>query len=263
METRILGISGSPRHGNTDIAVKEALVGAEEVKDVETEFYSIAGKKIYPCKGDWRCGSKAATPENPCPPYGPDDEVVKLAKKMEEFDGFIVGTPVYIGTISGQLKMIFDRIIMMTEGGKLGPLSLRNKVCGAVVCSWDRNGGHDVAIIDIWRWAVLHDMAVIGVGPERVNCNNYWAGCVLQAYTPDHPDGGKGVFWENANDKVARTAAKYDKIGLNQCRQIGRRVAELSKVLKAGFDNLPREETYWPRGKTGGFTGTVWGSKID
>ena len=237
MKIRILGISGSPRHGNTEIAVKEALAGVRDVKDAETEFYSIAGKNIYPCKGDWMCGSKAASRENPCPPYGPDDEVVKLAKRMEDFDGFIVGTPVYIGTLTAQLKMIFDRVIMMTEGGELGPLSLRNKVCGAVVSSGDRNGGHEGAIMDIWRWAILHDMVIIGVGPERINCNNYWAGCVIQAYTPDHPDGGKGIYWKDWNDKEGRTAVKYDKLGLNQCRQIGRRVAELSKVMKAGFDS--------------------------
>lgn len=260
MKVKILGISGSPRRGNTEIAVKEALAGAEEVKGVETDFYSIVGKKLNPCIGDFRCGTKDASPENPCPTWGPDDEIVKLVRRMEDFDGFIVGTPVYIGTVTAQLKMIIDRAIMMTEGGELGPLSLRNKVCGVVVSSWDRNGGHDFAIADIWRWAILHDMVVIGVGPVRVNCNNYWGGCVIQAYTPNHPDGGQGIWWKDPNSQEERTAVKYDKMGLAQCRNIGRRAAELAKVIKAGFDNLAEGETYWPRGRTGGFTGTKWGS---
>ena len=262
MKARILGISGSPRRGNTDIAVKEALAGAEEVKDVETEFYSIVGKKLNPCLGDFKCGlGPPASSDNPCPTNGVDD-IVKLVKKMEEFDGFIVGTPVYIGTVTAQLKMIIDRAIMMTEGGELGPLSLRNKVMGVVVSAWDRNGGHDMAIIDIWRWAVLHDMMVIGVGPERIDCNNYWGGCVISSYANTHPDGGKGLWFGEPNSEAERTGVKFDKQGLAQCRNSGRRVAELSKVMKAGFDTLPREETYWERGKAGGFTGTGWGTQV-
>ena len=261
MTVRILGICGSPRHANTEIALKEALAGAEEVQDVETELYSIAGKKINPCLGDWKCGSEKASFENPCPTWGPNDEVVKLIRKMMDFDGFIIGTPVYIGTVPGQLKMLFDRVLLLTEGGELGPVTLRNKVCGVVVVSWDRNGGHDLAIIDTWRWAILHDMVVVGTGPERIDCNNYWAGCAIDAYSPYHPDGGKGVWWPEANGVEEKTAVKYDQLGLPNCRNIGRRVAEMSKVVKTGFDNLTPKETYWVRGGTGGFTGTGWGSK--
>ncbi|MBI2831908.1 MAG: flavodoxin family protein [Chloroflexi bacterium] len=261
MTVRILGISGSPRHGNTEIALKEALAGAAEVKDVETELYSIVGKTLNPCTGCFKCGTEEATPEIPCPQWG-DDDITKLVRRMrDDFDGFVIGNPVYIGTISAQIKMIFDRAIMMTEGGRLGPVTLRNKVCGVVISSWDRNGGHDLAAIDTWRWAILHDMIVVGVGPERIDCNNYWAGCVVQAYTPNHPDGGKGIWWAKANSLEERTAVKFDTLGLAQCRNTGRRVAELAKVIKAGFDSLSREDTYWPRGGCGGFEGTAWGSK--
>jgi multimeric flavodoxin WrbA len=259
---KILGISGSPRRGNTEIAVKEALAGAREVRDVETDFYTICGKKLNPCLSDFRCGDPDATPDNPCPAWGPDDEIAKLARRMrDEFDGFIIGTPVYIGTVSAQLKMVFDRVIMMTEGGQLGPVTLRNKVCGVVASSADRNGGHDVAIIDTWRWAILQDMVVVGTGPERIGCNNYWGGCVIEYGTPNHPDGGKGFWWKKWNSPEERGAVKYDLQGLAQCRNIGRRVAEMTKVIKTGFDNLPREDYFWPRAAAGGLTGTAWGTK--
>jgi len=43
---KVLGISGSPRKGyNTDRMVKEVL----STITVETEFVSLAGKKIGPC----------------------------------------------------------------------------------------------------------------------------------------------------------------------------------------------------------------------
>ncbi len=254
-KVRILGISGSPRAGNTDYAVKEALAGAAELPDVETEFYGFSDKTMNPCTGCWQCSGPDATEQSPCPQWGEDD-AVDLAKKMEAFDGFVVGTPIYIGTVTAQLKAFIDRAVQITEGGRLGPTSLRNKACGAVVTSWDRNGGHDIAIVDIWRWAILHDMVVVGCGPDKsaggVSMNNYWGACVIQHFTPDHPDGGHGIWWDEANGPDELTAVKFDKMGLVNCRRLGKRVTEMAKVIKAGFEVLPDGATAWPAGKAGG-----------
>lgn len=56
MEVKILGISGSPRHGNTDIMVKETLKGAKSLGDVETEFISLSDYKIKSgCISCYKC----------------------------------------------------------------------------------------------------------------------------------------------------------------------------------------------------------------
>lgn len=246
-KVKILGISGSPRHGNTEVMVKEALDSARELPDVETEYYSLAGKNINFCDGCYKC--TVATPENPCPPY-PDDVVV-LVKKMLESDGLIVGTPVYIGTVSAQLKAFFDRAVMMTELGAFRPIGARNKPVGAVVTSWDRIGGHCMAIVDIWRWAILQDMIVVGIGPERTKSVNYWGACATQAFHGDKPE----VWWDFVNSPEELTAVKYDKLGMQACRRIGKRVTEMTKLIKAGFEALPREQTYWPSGPAGGTAG--------
>lgn len=47
---KIVGIAGSPRRGNTELLVKEALKAAESIGDVETEFISLAGKRFNPVK---------------------------------------------------------------------------------------------------------------------------------------------------------------------------------------------------------------------
>ena len=46
MKVKILGISGSPRKGNTDILVNECLNGAAEIKDVETEFLALSDYRL-------------------------------------------------------------------------------------------------------------------------------------------------------------------------------------------------------------------------
>ena len=41
-------------------------------------------------------------------------------------------------------------------------------------------------------------------------------------------------------------------MGLLNARRIGKRVTEMARVIKAGFETLPKEATHWPRGKAGG-----------
>lgn len=242
MKVRILGISGSPRHGNTEILVKEALASAQELPEVETEYYSLAGKKINPCDGCAKCQGPKATPEKPCPAY-PDDDVAELIRKIRESDGLIIGTPVYVGGVTAQLKAVFDRVINITELGVYGPVVARNKVVGAVVSAWDRQGGHCFTILDIWKWAILQDMIVIGTGPERTDSVSYWGGCATESYHGDKPE----PFWDAQGTPEELTAVKYDTLGLQSCRRIGKRVAEMAKVVKAGFQVLPRTETCWPK----------------
>jgi multimeric flavodoxin WrbA len=47
MKIKVLGINGSPRkRGNTRIMLHEAIQAASELKDVETEYISLAEHKI-------------------------------------------------------------------------------------------------------------------------------------------------------------------------------------------------------------------------
>jgi multimeric flavodoxin WrbA len=46
---KLLGISGSPRLGATDFAVRAALDYAKGKYQVETEYFTVHGKKIGFC----------------------------------------------------------------------------------------------------------------------------------------------------------------------------------------------------------------------
>ena len=51
MRVKILGISGTPvKDGNCDKVVQEALRAAERIDNIETEFITLADKKIAMCK---------------------------------------------------------------------------------------------------------------------------------------------------------------------------------------------------------------------
>jgi multimeric flavodoxin WrbA len=232
IEVRILGISGSPRHGNTEILVKEALKAAKELSGVTTEIISLADVRIDGgCKADYACWRKPE--EAKCFSY--KDDVNSIFGKMMEADGIIIGSPVYWGSIPAQLKCLFDRSMPVEIDFRL-----RNKVGGAIAVAVERHGGHEGAVADIHRWFLIHDMIICGVGPERPKktLGGHYGAMALQGYPyPVH-----------SNEPGDDTAVLQDDIGMAATRFLGKRVTELTKVVKAGLAGVSDSEMGWPKG---------------
>jgi multimeric flavodoxin WrbA len=234
MKVKILGISGSPRHGNTDILVEEALKAAESLGDVETEFIAICDYKIKSgCISCYRC--MKTNDDDLCKGVKGDD-VNMLLKKMMEAEGWIIGCPVYWGGITAQLKMLIDRTCPVEFVG----YGFRNKVGGIITVAYDRQGGLEGTIADIQRWFLTHDMILVSVGPERpktgIAC--YYGVTALQ--------GWPNPVSFSREPKGSLTAVKQDSVGLEACKYLGLRVAEMAKVVKAGFKQV---KTKWPYGR--------------
>ncbi|MCP8309265.1 MAG: flavodoxin family protein, partial [archaeon] len=93
----ILGISGSPRKAATDFVVRKALEYAEEKFQVKTDYFHFYGKKINFCLHcDYCIRKKMGCIQK--------DDMTEAYVKLEEADAMLFGTPVYNGTLSGQLK---------------------------------------------------------------------------------------------------------------------------------------------------------------
>lgn len=234
---RILGIAGSPREdGNTERLVKKALAAARSVGGVETEFVSLAGKTINPCRADYECFLHPCE-EAPCRTYIQDqaDECNDILVKMLKADGFIVGCPVYWGGPPAQMKALMDRSMANEALG----FALRNKVAGAIAVAADRNGGQESTVIDLIKWFLTHDMIVVGVGPERpkTSIGSYYGACVVQGFP----------FPVDSLLRESRSASEKDEIGMNAVISLGKRVAELTKIVRAGITALPEKELAWPQ----------------
>lgn len=232
MKVKILGMSGSPRHGNTDILVKEALKGAEMLEGVETEFIAICDYKIKSgCISCYRC--KSTDFERLCLGVKADDANM-LMKKMLEAEGWIIGVPVYWGGITAQFKALIDRTMAVEFAG----MGFRNKVGGAVTVAYDRQGGLEGTIAELQRWFLTHDMIVVSVGPERpkqgIGC--YYGVAALQGYP--YP------LSFSTDAKGSLNAVTQDRIGMDASIHLGKRVAEMALVVKAGFQHV--KKTAWP-----------------
>jgi multimeric flavodoxin WrbA len=106
---KVLGISCGRRMSNTEIMVKEALMGAEEA-GAEVEFIRLHDLNIKPCTGCNSCvvdlmekggGGK-------CTIKG--DDFPFIDEKIMECDGLILGSPIYEKSPTGQLKTLEDRM---------------------------------------------------------------------------------------------------------------------------------------------------------
>ena len=100
---KILGLNGSERKlGNTEILVKEALMGAEE-EGAQVEMLRLTDYKVFPCDGLAPCvfGNKRCNLE---------DDFNFIVDKIVENDGVVLGTPCYILESTAIIKQLIDRV---------------------------------------------------------------------------------------------------------------------------------------------------------
>jgi multimeric flavodoxin WrbA len=213
-DVKILGIVGSPRRGNTEILVKEALKAASEVGGVETDILHVSPLKVHPCIACFRCFDEKDSPRG-CPSF--DDDMEKVYAKLVWCDGLIIASPVYFGGITGELKTVLDRtepFVRYARTGYGGGLS--NKVGGAIAVGYNRNGGQETSIQMIHSYFLVHDMIVVGSGPVETPGCYYGGGAVT------HPKRSR-----------IRDAVLDDELGIRSSRGVGRKVAEVAKMVKA------------------------------
>ena len=99
---KILGLNGSERKlGNTEILVKEALMGAEE-EGAQVEMLRLTDYKVFPCDGLAPCvfGNTRCNLQ---------DDFNFIVDKIFENDGVVLGTPCYILESTAIIKQLIDR----------------------------------------------------------------------------------------------------------------------------------------------------------
>ena len=97
---KLLGLSFGRKMANTEILVKEALTGAEDL-GVEVGMARVTGLTIEPCRGGGECDKNAICCIK--------DDMQVLYKKLKSADAIIVASPVYFGSVPAQLKAAIDR----------------------------------------------------------------------------------------------------------------------------------------------------------
>jgi len=159
----IAAINGSPNlDGNTALLLREALsvagkLGAEtrliNVAEVLTDLdQPFCDSCTYPCNAACAEGNKLG-------------EAFTILRRA---DGLIIGSPVYYGTISGQLAAFWDKTNMLWQDK-----ALLNVVGGAVTVALARFGGQETTLKAIHDLMLVQGMTIVGDGHRDFDCGHH------------------------------------------------------------------------------------------
>jgi multimeric flavodoxin WrbA len=194
----LLGISGSPRLKSTHYAVNEALDYARSRHDVQTDYFTVRGKAIGFCKHCDYCVRK----KQGCVL---DDSMTELHEKMVRADAWILGSPVYQGQVSGQLKTVLDRCRAVVARD---PHAFRDKVGMGICIGGDRSGGQEPSLQSLIDFYLINEMIPVGGGAFGAN---------LGAAVWSRDKGAEGV--------------KADEEGLDAIHSVVERLIEVTRLV--------------------------------
>lgn len=142
MKQYILGLSGSPRaDGNTDAAVREALLCLEAPGNVKKEFLRVSEFDIQPCAGCRGCMTL-----NRCAIQ--EDQFEALMDRVRQASVLVIGAPVYWLGPPGVMKNFIDRTHAYYAWG--GAQLLRGQRVGLISVAADSGFEPHEACMESW-----------------------------------------------------------------------------------------------------------------
>ena len=194
-------LNGSPHEKGCTYTALEEVQRELKKCGVDSEILHVGHEDIHGCIGCGYCGREGRCVF--------DDAVDRIGARLDEFDGYVFGTPVYYAGISGQLKCFMDRLFY-SQGARLA-----GKPAAAVVSA--RRGGCATTFDDINRFFTINCMPVVS--------SQYWN--QVHGNTPDE--------------------VRKDEEGLQTMRTLARNMAWLLKCMEAGRQaGVPQPEPEAP-----------------
>ena len=236
--TDVLGISGSPRKGNSQFLLEQALESAKLVEPeyVHTHMYSVRGKTFNPCIACGYCEEHDGTCVH-------KDDFEGLRQLWLGADVIIYSVPVYHMSMPGQLKCFIDRLGNSMSGkfrsqmpAHMKTLPKLFKVIGSIAQGMHIFSGQEHTITDLINHAlIMQSIPVVGDMWESYIGAGGWTMNRIER------DGLKGLA--DGEDLSVKAVIKAS-------RDIGRRSVELAKIVHSGVlaekDLLDRDPVYHP-----------------
>ena len=221
-DIRIVGISSSPRHANTEILVKEALSAAEKTYGVKTELLSFKGKHINGCL-DCRACVRRRMPRIQDQCVQKDDWAGLITPLVDPVpNGVIIGSPVYFFNVNATLRAFMERCTSLAKPYwnpemPHRPPDWSRTAAGAVSVGYHRHGGEEHAISTILHWFLVNGFVVVGSHDQNGGPLGYIG----------------GAAWQDVEGSKALDAVAQDEWGLRCARAVGEKVAATA-ILLAG-----------------------------
>ena len=197
---KVLLVNGSPHpHGCTDVALSEVAMQLGK-HGIETEMLWLGNEAIHGCIACGKCRKAGKCIF--------DDAVNRVAAKAEEYDGIVVGSPVYYGGPDSQICAFLDRLFYSA-----GKKFVRKPAAAVVSC---RRGGATASFERLNKYFEMSNMPLV--------TSQYW----------------NQIHGNNAEE------AKQDAEGLQTMRTLAENMAWLLKCIEAGKKAGGEEPVYEP-----------------
>ena len=129
---KIIGISGSPRKGNTEWMLQTLLEEAAR-NGAETDILLLRKMDVRMCRGCLRCEERGKARKGICTIK---DDMNAVYLKLLAADAVVLATPGYFEMLSGLLKNFLDRTCAVwprMEGKKMAGLAVAEEGTGQAI----------------------------------------------------------------------------------------------------------------------------------
>lgn len=185
---KVLLVNGSPHEKGCTYTSLREVADALEQNGIGTEIHWIGRGEIPGCKACGYCKKKGECVI--------DDDTNGIGRRIDEFDGFVFGSPVYYSGPAGQICSWMDRFFY-SYGGRL-----RGKAGACIVNA--RRGGNSASFERLNQYFLICGMVVPG--------SQYW-----------------NMTHGNTVDEVRKDAE-----GMQTMRALGSNMAWILKCIEAG-----------------------------
>lgn len=167
----ILILNGSPRCTGL-VSQMLGLVAENLPPGCEVETLFVHDMQVRPCIGCMKCRSLGHC-------VLPEDDGHRAAEAIRRADALIVGSPCYWGSMSGELKVLFDRVVyaMMGERENGLPIALHKGKQAVLVATcntvypfsvwFHQTSGVFRALREILKWSGFRVAGTLGKGGCR------------------------------------------------------------------------------------------------
>ena len=127
---KAIAFNGSPRKKGNTYDLLTTVLNELETRGIETELIQAGDRNIHGCIA---CGKCRENGNDRC--VFDDDIVNASIEAIQNADALILGSPVYFGSLTAQMKAFIDRVGYVARPNKL----LKGKVCASIAVA-RRNG---------------------------------------------------------------------------------------------------------------------------
>jgi NAD(P)H-dependent FMN reductase len=173
----VLGVVGSARPwGNSELLVRQVLRGAQ-AEGAAVEIVRLTALRIEPCTGCMRCvigGERCPLP----------DDMGWLIERMQAADGMVLAAPIYWLGAAATIKLVLDRLLMVT-GRVDEPLPLPRPAVTIATAGLDGWRGVALAFLNAlaagFGYRPVESLVAIAPGPGEVLLDDALMARMLEA----------------------------------------------------------------------------------